>query len=136
MCEATQRDPLVCRLTILVFGLFLPVTPPSQLRPKEGGSMKLGDTFTIGVRSLARATRRLRGAPGFALAVIASFTLGIGVNAVVFEIVDRLLLSPPRHVCASLSRIRAGRRLILCWRGARRYGVPHAIKHDCANAHK
>jgi predicted permease len=44
------------------------------------------------------ALRRIRRAPGFSLAVVLTFALGIGANAVMFGIVDRLLLSPPAHV--------------------------------------
>lgn len=42
--------------------------------------------------------RRLLRSPGLALGVILSFALGIGANAVIFEVIDRLLLSPPAHV--------------------------------------
>ena len=40
---------------------------------------------------------RSRRAPGLAAAVIATFALGIGANATMFGIIDRLLLRPPAH---------------------------------------
>lgn len=42
--------------------------------------------------------RRLLRAPGFALAVALTLALGIGANAAMFGIVDRLLLRAPEHV--------------------------------------
>ncbi|MGH7482364.1 MAG: ABC transporter permease [Longimicrobiales bacterium] len=44
------------------------------------------------------ALRRVRRAPALALAVVATFALGIGANATMFGILDRLLLSPPPHI--------------------------------------
>jgi len=51
-------------------------------------------------QDLGYALRQLRRAPSFALAAIASFALGIGANATMFGIVDRLLLRPPAHIVA------------------------------------
>jgi hypothetical protein len=45
-----------------------------------------------------RAVRGLARRPLFALTVIGTLSLGIGANAVMFGLVDRLLLSPPAHV--------------------------------------
>ena len=50
------------------------------------------------VRTLRLAIRRVRRAPGFTASVVVILTLGIGANAVMFGVVDRLLLSPPQHV--------------------------------------
>ena len=44
------------------------------------------------------AARQLHRAPGFSIAVIATLALGIGANATMFGLVDRLLLRPPAHV--------------------------------------
>jgi predicted permease len=44
------------------------------------------------------AFRRMRRAPGFTAAVMLTFALGIGANATMFGIVDRLLLRPPAHI--------------------------------------
>jgi putative ABC transport system permease protein len=46
------------------------------------------------------ALRDLRRSPGFALGVIAILTLGLGVNAVTFGLVDRLVLSGPSDLAA------------------------------------
>jgi putative ABC transport system permease protein len=47
------------------------------------------------IQDLRYAVRGLRTKPGFALAVIATLGLGIGANAAMFGIVDRLLFRPP-----------------------------------------
>jgi predicted permease len=44
------------------------------------------------------AWRGIRRTPGLALGIVLAFALGIGANATVFGIVDRLLLSPPPHI--------------------------------------
>ena len=46
------------------------------------------------------ALRQIARAPGLAVAVIATFALGIGANATMFGVIDRLLLRPPAHVRA------------------------------------
>lgn len=51
----------------------------------------VGQDFRVSLRRLLRA-------PGFALAVALTLALGIGANAAMFGIVDRLLLHPPEHV--------------------------------------
>src|SRR5436305_341576 len=47
---------------------------------------------------LRHALRSIRREPGFAIATILTLTLGIGANAAMFGLVDRLLLSPPAHI--------------------------------------
>lgn len=49
---------------------------------------------------LRYALRGVRRQPGFAAMVATTLALGIGANAVMFGIVDRLLLRPPAHVVA------------------------------------
>ncbi|MHB1224614.1 MAG: ABC transporter permease [Gemmatimonadaceae bacterium] len=44
------------------------------------------------------ALRGVRRQPGFAVMVATTLALGIGANAVMFGVVDRLLLRPPAHV--------------------------------------
>jgi putative ABC transport system permease protein len=50
------------------------------------------------VQDLGYALRGFRRQPGFAAAVMLTLGLGIGANAIMFGLVDRLLLRPPAHV--------------------------------------
>lgn len=49
-------------------------------------------------RTFASAWRSVRRSPAFTLSVVSILALGIGANAVMYGVVDRLLLSPPQHV--------------------------------------
>jgi len=49
-------------------------------------------------RTVGYALRSVRRAPGFTISIVSILALGIGANAVMFGVVDRLLLSPPQHV--------------------------------------
>jgi predicted permease len=49
-------------------------------------------------QNLRDAVRGLRKTPGVACAVVAMLALGIGANATMFDIIDRLLLRPPDHL--------------------------------------
>jgi len=59
------------------------------------------------MRDLRYAVRGLRSRPGFTLAVVATLALGIGANAAMFGVVDRLMFRPPPylHDPASVSRV-------------------------------
>jgi putative ABC transport system permease protein len=70
---------------------------------REGGMDRLGAAADV----LRYAFRRIGRSPGLALGVILTFGLGIGANATMFAIVDRLLLSPPAHVQDAASVRRA-----------------------------
>jgi predicted permease len=64
---------------------------------RERWSVPWLDHFQQDVRYAARGLWR---SPGFALAAILTLALGIGANAMMVGIVDRLLLRPPAHVTA------------------------------------
>ncbi|MEZ5315896.1 MAG: ABC transporter permease [Vicinamibacterales bacterium] len=52
------------------------------------------------VTSVRAVVRDIRRAPGFTLGVVAMLTLGLGVNAITFGLVDRLVLSGPAGITA------------------------------------
>lgn len=49
-------------------------------------------------QSIGGALRTARRNPGFAAGVILTLALGIGANATMYGIIDRLLLSPPKYI--------------------------------------
>lgn len=57
------------------------------------------------VESVRYAVRRARRSPGVALGIVAAFALGIGANAALAGVLDRLLLRPPPHI-ADASAVR------------------------------
>jgi predicted permease len=74
--------------------------------------LTMSDTFDALRHDMEYALRQIARAPGLAVAVIATFALGIGANATMFGIIDRLLLRPPAHVRApeQLQRIELRRK--------------------------
>ncbi len=57
-----------------------------------------GEMFDALRSHLAFAFRGIRRQPTFTAAVVLTLALGIGVNAAMFGVIDRLLLRPPEHV--------------------------------------
>lgn len=64
----------------------------------RGRDMKRTEVVDMLTRGLGRSLRSLARTPGFTFAIVTILALGLGANAVVFGVVDRLLLSPPPHV--------------------------------------
>lgn len=59
---------------------------------------RLGEQLAAVRDHVRYALRRMARAPGLTLAVVLTFALGIGANATMFGIVDRLLLRAPAHI--------------------------------------
>jgi len=60
--------------------------------------LHLTEILTFLSQSIGAALRTARRYPGFTLGVVLTLGLGIGANATMYGIIDRLLLSPPEHV--------------------------------------
>ena len=59
---------------------------------------KRGEIWDTTVAGFRHAVRGLRRDPGLSVAVVLTLGLGIGVNAAMFGVVDRILLRAPEHV--------------------------------------
>ena len=62
---------------------------------RDARGLALLDTIS---QNLRYAVRGLRSTPGFTLAVVATLALGLGANAAVFGVLDRLMLRPPPYL--------------------------------------
>ena len=103
--EATRR-----------FGSFPEMRASLQAAARRREEMlTMADRWDALRNDIAYALRQIRRAPGVAIAIIATFALGIGANATMFGIVDRLLLRPPAHVRAPEELVRVEMRRI--WNG-------------------
>ena len=62
--------------------------------------MRWSERMEGAVEALTQAARGLARTPGMTLGIVLVFALGVGANATMLEIVDRLLLRAPDHVVA------------------------------------
>ena len=60
--------------------------------------MQWSDRLDAARNALHHAVRGLARTPGMTIGIVVVFALGVGANATMLEIVDRLLLRPPDHV--------------------------------------
>ena len=74
--------------------------------------LTMSDAVAALRQDVGYAFRQIRRSPGLSAAVVATFALGIGANATMFGIIDRLLLRPPAHVAApeALYRVEMNKR--------------------------
>ena len=65
---------------------------------RQYGRLRRRDRFDAFAFDLRYSLRQLRRSPGFTASVIVTLGLGLGANAAMFGLLDRLLLRPPAHV--------------------------------------
>jgi predicted permease len=69
-----------------------------EMQPDPAGRGRTAvDVLAVSLRSVIRDVRRV---PAFTASVVAILTLGLGVNAITFGLVDRLVLSGPAGISA------------------------------------
>jgi predicted permease len=92
------------------------------------GQERRAEWWSAFAQDLRYAVRGLRLKPGFALAIIVTLGLGIGANATMFGIVDRMLFRPPTFLSAPdrtgriiLPRVFRGKETDNAFHGYRRF---------------
>jgi predicted permease len=65
---------------------------------RQRGRARRRDRLESAFMDMRHTLRQLRRSPGFALGVVLTLALGIGANAAMFGVLDRLLLRPPSQV--------------------------------------
>ena len=60
--------------------------------------MSMGGLLDVLRQDVRHAWRSIARTPGFALLVVLTFTLGLGLNAAAFAVLDTLFLKPPSGV--------------------------------------
>ena len=65
---------------------------------RQYGRLRRRDWFDAFAFDLRYSLRQLRRSPGFTASVVVTLGLGLGANAAMFGLLDRLLLRPPSHV--------------------------------------
>lgn len=66
---------------------------------RGSGRLRRARRLALAAADIGRtAGRGVRRNPGLALGIVSTFALGVGANAVMFGMVDRVLLRPPQHV--------------------------------------
>jgi putative ABC transport system permease protein len=69
-----------------------------NINQRRAGSMRIREMIDAVTLTIGQSFRGLARSPGFTISVVTILALGLGANAVMFNVVDRLLLRPPAHV--------------------------------------